>query len=383
MKKTLLFLLFVLFTVVTVGCSESNNEFDLAKFKEEVKTAQAFDVTVSSKSNTVVDLDAFSYNSIFDYTTKFTVALTDTKYDMELETDCTMSSIYFESETQNSDSYKLSYKLIDEVEYLKFKDDSSESMWNIEEENSGMSTEAYDLRGKFTEKQDVITLLEEVSNSIKNEKDSSNNYLLEDTFTNKAVRVIDYLAGRMYVTGGVEILETTASFNVTDKSIVVATKRKVEVSEETISENGDMEISIKFDNFKQEKVTVAVPNAEEIFDGITFDDTFQNGNDIIEVETYFGLTEGMLRYRNESEEDYFYVLFVVVGEAEYDKPLQITVTDAAGWNGMILGDSTPYSIYFKENTSFELTLNEDGTYSINTLSIVEIYDWYHNKNNNQ
>ena len=53
--------------------------------------------------------------------------------------------------------------------------------------------------------------------------------------------------------------------------------------------------------------------------------------------------------------------------------------NSSGWNGAILGDSTPYYEYFEAHKTFELTINEDNTFTLNVPKLTEIYDWYHSK----
>lgn len=119
---------------------------------------------------------------------------------------------------------------------------------------------------------------------------------------------------------------------------------------------------------------------KKMVDGGPISGLLTKGNDTLEIQTYFIDSYITFTYNNENGEFYFFVYLENNSIIQYGVPCEVTITSVSGWNGIILGDSAPYSEYFTSHTNFELTVYEDNTFDLNVPTLEEILKWYEDKN---
>lgn len=166
---------------------------------------------------------------------------------------------------------------------------------------------------------------------------------------------------------------------ITEKEYEYETVDEVEVATHIGYETTKSEMTFTVSDISSSAVTINAPAEDEILKLVALSGYFDEA-ETLRVNSSIDGVDGYLEIYNEEGQFLYYVYFETAEILEeYGQTLTVTVTDAAGWNGAVLGSMmTPTWTYFEENTAeFELTLNEDGTYSVSGFPTQdEINEWY-------
>ena len=375
MKKTLSILLFALVMLLAVGCGKDKTEdtsptFNIAKFKNEIQTAKSFNVSVSLQC--IADVEELKIHSTNTVDSTLIVSLTEDYFDLNA-TEKNFYTYRFDTEyTEFSTDGNV--KIIDKEIYGQFFDDNTEGIkyWINNETASSVSSMAENFIYKHETKEDIVDLLNNISNSLKDEKDLNGNYLLDKE------SLVDFLSSASYYLGyedygDYELFAEKYYFDVTNEEVVISYSVYWEFNGEKV----EYIVDFRINNFSDKALIFEAPEKEMIYDGISINAILTSPEkDQINIDISFGNIDVVYNYMSENQEVYFYVNLSGSAVVKYGVPFEVTVYDAAGWHGQILGDATPYYEYFKQKPTLEITIYEDGTFTSNFPTISEILEWY-------
>ena len=377
-KKIIITLVILLGSLGLMSCDKEPSLINI--FKEKVNQAQSFDINVKLDSSTDNQYGDSSNITVVDDELEMKVSLTDDSYNIEADKTTILKQTYGEQTFENKSGSRT--KIIDNKLYgaKKLFNGTKKSYWFELNEGYVFSYEASNFLHEYETKEDIKNLLTGFSSSIKEKKDSNNNILLDE----KIYELIEKCVMFYYIYGDktkVEISNKEFFVDLSNEEFVFKFNFKyvTEHAADSIS-TSNIDLTVKFKNFSSQTIDIKAPTEEEFYNGININDVLTTtGYDILEVDSNFGEMYLYFEYQNENGELYLYLELETIDVIKYGVPVEVNVIVAGGWNGQLLGDTTPYCEYFLEHTSFELTINEDNTFTLNVPKLSEIYDWYHNK----
>ena len=392
-KKALIILVILLGSFVMMSCNFNEEvSFDdnfneevsfIDSFKEKVKTTQSFDI--ETKFDSLYEYHSEDYNTTSSVVNdvNFTVSFTEEAYDMDSKNSFYSQGSYedqFYKDQGYENGYSIYAKFIGDKKYGKYEtlNSSVTSYWVEIGEGESLLSEAEDFLYAYKTKEDVVNLLTSFTDSILDEKDAKDNFLLaESSYELIEECILGYFG---YVESeGIELSNKEAYVDVINEAFIVKFDLDSKEEDDDGMSTNEMSVIVTIGNFSSEAVEIKTPSADELYNGIVINDTLTTtGYDALMVGTDFGIVDLMFEYRNEDGDFYFYLVLVANDTIYYGVPVEVYVADAAGWNGQILGDSTPYYEYFQTHKTFQLTINEDNTFTLNVPKLTEIYYWYHN-----
>ena len=373
MKKKLLSTLLLSVAVLATGCDTKTK-----KIQNTIKEAQSFIVEVEYDElyNGHYDVES---SSLIEVKTTMIISLTEDYYDLDVYTNFT--NTYTGEDYTSEDTSNYYFKLIDKETYGRHSDsdDPMQQYWLKGDSAFSASAEAEDFIETFKDKDDVKGLLEKIANGITAEKDANKNYLLDNELVDYFKSIVNNYVGAAYLSD-INYSNEESYFDAENNSLDISYVLNATETDDEGSTDYKLNANINIREFSNNAKVIEAPEEEKVVEGGPISGLFTKGNDTLEIQTYFFDSYIIFAYNNENGEFYFFVYLENNSILEYGVPCEVAVTDASGWNGMILGDSAPYSEYFASNTNFELTLYEDNTFDLNIPTLEEILKWYEDKN---
>lgn len=373
MKKKLLSTLLLSVAVLATGCDTKTK-----KIQNTINEAQSFIVEVEYDElyNDHYDVES---SSLIEVKTTMIISLTEDYYDLDVYTNFT--NTYTEEDYTSEDTSNYYFKLIDKETYGRYSDsdDPMQQYWLKGESAFEASTEAEDFIETFKDKDDVKGLLEKIANGITTKKDANKNYLLDSELVDYFKNIVNNYVGAAYLSD-INYSNEESYFDAENNSLDISYVLNATETDDEGSTDYKLNANINIREFSNNAKVIEAPEEEKVVEGGPISGLFTKGNDTLEIRTYFIESNIIFAYNNENGEFYFFVYLENNSILEYGVPCEVAVTDASGWNGMILGDSAPYSEYFTSHTNFELTLYEDNTFDLTVPTLEEILKWYEDKN---
>ena len=373
MKKKLLSTLLLSVAVLATGCDAK-----VKKIQNTIKEAQSFIVEVEYDElyNNHFDVES---SSLIETKTTMIISLTDDYYNLDVVSN--ISNAYTSEEFTDIYKYDSYLKMIDGDPYGRYSDsdDPIQQYWLKGDSAFIASAEAEDFVETFKDKDDAKGLLEKISNGITTKKDANKNYLLDSELVNYFKNIVNNYVGTSYLSD-INYSNEESYFDAENNSLDISYVLNATNTNDEGSTDYKLNANINIREFSNSAKVIEAPEEEKVVDGGPINGLFTKGNDTLEIQTYFTDSYITFTYKNENGEFYFFVYLENDSILEYGVPCDVTVESASGWNGAILGDSTPYSEYFTSHTNFELTLYEDNTFDLNIPTLEEILKWYEDKN---
>ena len=373
MKKKLLSTLLLSVAVLATGCDTKTK-----KIQNTIKEAQSFIVEVEYDElyNGHYDVES---SSLIEVKTTMIISLTEDYYDLDVYTNFT--NTYTGEDYTSEDTSNYYFKLIDKETYGRYSDsdDPMQQYWLKGDSAFSASAEAEDFIETFKDKDDVKSLLEKIANGITTKKDANKNYLLDNELVDYFKNIVNNYVGASYFSD-INYSNEESYFDAENNSLDISYVLNATDTDDEGSTDYKLNANINIREFSNNAKVIEAPEEEKVVEGGPINGLFTKGNDTLEIQTYFFDSYITFTYKNENGEFYFFVYLENNSILEYGVPCDVTVESASGWNGAILGDSTPYSEYFTSHTNFELTLYEDNTFDLNVPTLEEILKWYEDKN---
>lgn len=373
MKKKLLSALLLSVAVLATGCNTETK-----KIQNTIKEAQSFIVEVEYDElhNDHYDVES---SSLAEVKNTMIISLTEDYYDLDVYANFTNTYTEEDYTSENTSNYY--FKLIDKETYGRYSDsdDPMQQYWLKGDSAFSASDEAEDFIETFKDKDDVKGLLEKISNGITSKKDANKNYLLDSELVDYFKSIVNNYVGASYLSD-INYSNEESYFDAENNSLDISYVLNATYTDDEGSTDYKLNANINIREFSNNAKVIETPEEEKVVDGGPISGLFTKGNDTLEIQTYFMESYITFAYKNENGEFYFYVYLENNSILEYGVPCEVAVIDASGWNGIILGDSSPYSEYFTSHTNFELTLYEDNTFDLTVPTLEEILKWYEDKN---